>query len=117
MQSILPIYLDQFSVFCAGLLLCMISLLFKGVYNRYFHPLAGYPGPFWATVTDFYKFYTINSIPTLGLKLHDTYGPFPTSIVHLSMTDSSRASRSHSPKPTIVLRPSVASGSLPWTSQ
>lgn len=27
------------------------------IYLRYFHPLAKYPGPFWASVTNFWKAY------------------------------------------------------------
>ena len=49
-------------------------LVYKAVYNRYFHPLSRYPGPFWGSVTDLYKFYAINSIPTEGLKLHQEHG-------------------------------------------
>lgn len=57
-----------------ALLLCALKLLGKGCHNRYFHPLSGYPGPFWASVTEFYILFTIKSIPTRGLKLHEKYG-------------------------------------------
>ena len=51
-----------------------VCVVYKAVFNRYFHPLARYPGPFWGGVTDFYKFYAINSIPTEGLRLHEKHG-------------------------------------------
>ena len=51
-----------------------ISFVLKAFYNRYFHPLSRYPGPFWGSITDFFKFYAINSIPTKGLKLHEKHG-------------------------------------------
>ena len=57
-----------------ALFLCVLALIGKGYYNRYLHPLSSYPGPFWASVTDFYILFTIKSIPTEGLKLHDRYG-------------------------------------------
>ena len=57
-----------------ALLLCVLAIVGKGCYNRYFHPLSSYPGPFWASVTDFYILFTIKSIPTRGLKMHDKYG-------------------------------------------
>ena len=57
-----------------ALSLCLLGLLGKGFYNRYLHPLCGYPGPFWASVTEFYVLFTIKSIPTRGLELHDKYG-------------------------------------------
>lgn len=55
----------------AGLLLFVIS---KGFYNRYFHPLRNFPGPFWGGITDFYLVYMIASVPTFGLDLHKKYG-------------------------------------------
>ncbi|OTB02431.1 hypothetical protein M426DRAFT_13577 [Hypoxylon sp. CI-4A] len=45
------------------------------VYNRYFHPLAGFPGPFLGSLTEWYLVYVICSVPTFGLELHKKYGP------------------------------------------
>lgn len=55
----------------AGLFLFIVS---KGFYNRYFHPLRHFPGPFWGGITDFYLVYMIASVPTFGLDLHKKYG-------------------------------------------
>ena len=56
------------------LVLCFAAFIIRGVYNRYFHPLHRFPGPFWGSVTDFYKFYMITTVPTFGLQLHKKYG-------------------------------------------
>ncbi|MCJ1424479.1 hypothetical protein MMC29_002367 [Sticta canariensis] len=47
------------------------------IYNRYFHPLRHFPGPFWASVSDFWKLYfcLTKETHTRGIKLHDRYGP------------------------------------------
>ncbi|KAI1879080.1 hypothetical protein JX265_003257 [Neoarthrinium moseri] len=48
------------------------------VYQRYFHPLACYPGPFWASITDLwqvYQFWTLRQPYTLT-ELHERYGSF-----------------------------------------
>lgn len=43
------------------LILCIVSILFwfayNVIFNRYFHPLCNFPGPFWGTITDFYNTY------------------------------------------------------------
>lgn len=46
------------------------------IYNRYFHPLRHFPGPFWASVSDFWKLYfcMTKETHTRGIKLHDRYG-------------------------------------------
>jgi hypothetical protein len=70
---------------------CMLTLftLSRAIYNRYFHPLRHFPGPFWASITDFYLVYMVASIPTLGLELHQKYGiSLPSSQVILSLTTS-----------------------------
>lgn len=48
------------------------------IYNRYFHPLRHFPGPFWASVSDFWKLYICmtKESHTRGIKLHDIYGAF-----------------------------------------
>lgn len=68
------------------LLLGLSAVIVNGVYNRYFHPLSKFPGPFWASVTDLYLVYMISSVPTYGLELHKKHGMF--------------YERSNSPKPT-----------------
>lgn len=48
----------------------------KSIYRVYFHPLAKYPGPFWAKVTSFYDFYQAWSEHRAHniLALHRKYG-------------------------------------------
>ena len=59
-----------------GIILSGIGTYFvwKAVYNRYFHPLSGFPGPVLGSITDFYLVYIIASVPTFGLELHKKYG-------------------------------------------
>jgi len=56
----------------------LASLLLYVVYQRYFHPLAKYPGPFLASITDLWQvhqFLTLKQPYTLTA-LHEKYGPF-----------------------------------------
>ncbi len=71
-ESLLPLLLRR----CLLLLplLCFLALVGKGIYNRYFHPLSKFPGPFWASVTDLYLAFFITSVPTFGLELHKKHG-------------------------------------------
>ena len=48
----------------------------KGLYNRYLHPLRKFPGPFWGSVTDFYKLYVVSKMDahTRGVEMHKRYG-------------------------------------------
>lgn len=46
----------------------------KCIYNKFFHPLAKFPGPFLGGFTDWYLVYVICSVPTFGLELHKKYG-------------------------------------------
>lgn len=55
----------------AGLFLYAIG---KGIYNKFFHPLANFPGPFLGGFTEWYLVYVICSVPTFGLELHKKYG-------------------------------------------
>lgn len=61
------------------LLPCMTVFyaLYRAVYNRYFHPLRHFPGPFWSSVSDFIKLWILHTkqAHTLGLKCHEEYGP------------------------------------------
>lgn len=64
-----------------GLTICTIivgPLVGNMIYNRYFHPLRHFPGPFWASVSDFWKLYfcMTKETHTRGIKLHDRYGRF-----------------------------------------
>lgn len=55
----------------------LLYAIWRGIYNRYFHPLRSFPGPFWASVTDFYKLWILSTkqAHTLGLRYHEKYGP------------------------------------------
>ena len=60
------------------LLVAVISaIFFNGFYNRYLHPLRRFPGPFWATVSDFWKFRVVftNSGHIRAPGLHQKHGP------------------------------------------
>ncbi|KAL2827258.1 hypothetical protein BJY01DRAFT_255781, partial [Aspergillus pseudoustus] len=47
------------------------------VYYRYLHPLAGYPGPFWASLTNLWKVYECwtMALPSRMCDAHAKYGP------------------------------------------
>lgn len=46
------------------------------VYRRYFHSLAKFPGPFWASVTNFWMAYQLWSLrmPVTMTRMHEKYG-------------------------------------------
>jgi len=46
------------------------------VYYRWLHPLARYPGPFWASVTNIWKAYHLSTLhlPDKLVSLHEQYG-------------------------------------------
>lgn len=48
------------------------------VYQRWFHPLAAFPGPFLASVTDLWQVYQYLTLrqPYNLTELHEKYGPF-----------------------------------------
>ena len=60
----------------ASCIVLTLLLIFKGLYNRYLHPLNIFPGPFWASVTDLYKLYLLSSsdLTSLSLVQHKKYG-------------------------------------------
>ena len=54
----------------------ILALFFYVLYQRFFHPLSRYPGPLWASLTDFYKLRVLctGCSPALLLQLHAKYG-------------------------------------------
>jgi hypothetical protein len=54
-----------------------LPLIFYVIYQRFFHPLSQYPGPFFGGLTDLLKFSYFWSldIDKQIAKLHETYGP------------------------------------------
>ncbi|RYP02833.1 hypothetical protein DL764_005574 [Monosporascus ibericus] len=51
--------------------------LWRGIYNFFFHPLRGVPGPVWGALSDFFKLWILHTKKAhlLGLKYHERYGP------------------------------------------
>lgn len=69
--------LTQHATISAISLLCWSFIVYV-VYQRHFHPLSKYPGPFLASITDLwqvYQFMTLKQPYTLT-QLHEKYGPF-----------------------------------------
>lgn len=64
-------------------LLCVPVILFAChlVYNLFFHPLAGFPGPIWGGLTDFYHLYLFGTkeYHIRALELHRQYGEYQPS--------------------------------------
>ncbi|KAI0084581.1 cytochrome P450 [Irpex rosettiformis] len=70
--------LSSWEVLSTSVLVCTGWTLAKGVYNLYFHPLAGFPGPRWAAFSPWWKtnleaFQGRNLTEEL-FKLHEIYG-------------------------------------------
>lgn len=55
----------------------VLALVVYVVYQRTWHPLAGYPGPFWASITDFWNVaqFCSRQHPYRLTALHERYGP------------------------------------------
>lgn len=65
----------SFGLFLGGITLAFGAyIVYNAIYNRYFHPLSKFPGPFLGSITQFYLVYVIASVPTFGLELHRKYG-------------------------------------------
>jgi hypothetical protein len=63
---------------CIFTLLSLILLVGYVVYQRWFHPLAAFPGPFLASITDLWQVYQYLTLrqPYNLTELHEKYGPF-----------------------------------------
>ncbi|KAF9877214.1 cytochrome p450 monooxygenase [Colletotrichum karsti] len=59
---------------CVAFAGCVVYI----IYQRYFHPLADFPGPFWASVTDLWQVIQFLSLkqPYNLTELHEKYGEF-----------------------------------------
>lgn len=69
---------SPFMVCCSLVFLFVLGTTAYVVYQCYFHPLAAYPGPFLASLTDLwqvYQFFTLKQ-PYHLTDLHEKYGPF-----------------------------------------
>lgn len=64
------------SVFALCACVVTIFLLLPLIYNRYFHPLRKFPGPFWGSLMDVYHTYLMwrKSSHTEQLALHKKHG-------------------------------------------
>ncbi|OLN96818.1 Pisatin demethylase 5 [Colletotrichum chlorophyti] len=64
----------------AGLFLSLVLFILTSyvIYQRYFHPLAKYPGPFWASITDVWQVCQFLSLkqPYKLTDLHERHGQF-----------------------------------------
>lgn len=58
-------------------LACVVLAVLHVVYQRVWHPLAAYPGPFWASITDFWgsQAFWSGQHPYILTELHEKYGP------------------------------------------
>ena len=63
-------------VLLAMLVLIFCVAIYNALYNRYFHPLHRFPGPFWGSVTDLYHTYLLSTsqVHLKQLRLHQAYG-------------------------------------------
>ncbi|CAG8953710.1 hypothetical protein HYFRA_00006599 [Hymenoscyphus fraxineus] len=54
-----------------------VYFFFDCVYSIYFHPLRHFPGPFWASISNFWKLYIAITKEShiRGIKYHEKYGP------------------------------------------
>ncbi|KAJ4346652.1 uncharacterized protein N0V89_010583 [Didymosphaeria variabile] len=66
------------NVFFAGILCLILYLIIYIIYYRFFHPLAKYPGPFLASITDLWQVAEFLSLkqPYNLTALHEKYGQF-----------------------------------------
>lgn len=75
-MSVLAILVGHAGI--VGFCLSIVASIIYIVYQRYFHPLSNFPGPFLASLTDLwqvYQFWTLQQPYTLT-RLHEQYGPF-----------------------------------------
>ncbi|KAH8593870.1 cytochrome P450 oxidoreductase [Bisporella sp. PMI_857] len=68
---------DLSSVLQSAVALFTFYLLSVAVYNRYFHPLKDFPGPFWASITSlwYYRAIITSDYKSYQLEIHRKYGP------------------------------------------
>lgn len=68
-----PVHITYVLFVLVGLLPLAIA-----VHRRWLHPLASYPGPFWASLTDLWQVQQFLSLkqPYRLTELHEKYGPF-----------------------------------------
>lgn len=53
------------------------------LYNCFFHPLAGFLGPWLCAMSEWFLVVFIQAVPTYGLELHKRYGGYGLDLVNL----------------------------------
>ena len=74
----------------ATLATILAFIILRGFYNRYLHPLRNFPGPFWGSLTDFYKLFIVSKkdAHTRGIDLHKKYGQQRIALPSLPVIDT-----------------------------
>lgn len=69
---------SSFSVLSLVVIVSLLGTVAYVIYQRYFHPLAAFPGPFWASLTDLWQVHQFLTLkqPYHLTELHERYGPF-----------------------------------------
>ena len=77
-------------VLLALFLSVLLALTCHAIYNRYFHALHMFPGPFWGSISDFHNTYQFGTrqVHVEQLKIHEAYGSCQKS--HAGQYPSSR---------------------------
>ncbi|KAH6999325.1 cytochrome P450 oxidoreductase [Ilyonectria destructans] len=78
-----------------------LYLLTVAIYNRYFHPLKDFPGPFWASITPlwYYKAVITGKWEDYQLPIHQKYGPIVRLAPgHLQVADAEAIETIYGPK-------------------
>lgn len=75
-MALLTLLVDHQALIVGGAV--VLALFGYVVYRRYFHPLAKYPGPFLASLTDLWQVHQFMTLkqPYRLTELHEKYGPF-----------------------------------------
>ena len=68
----------KFGVYHILAVIIVFVIVANAIYNRYFHPLHKFPGPFWGSVTDLYNTYLLSTrqVHVKQLRLHEQYGEY-----------------------------------------
>jgi hypothetical protein len=76
-------------IYLAAAVAIVSYVVYRGIYNRYFHPLRHFPGPFWASVSDFFKIWILHTkqAHTLGVEYHEKYGAIVRAAPNLLAVD------------------------------
>lgn len=85
---------------------CTITVLYNVIYNRYFHCLSRFPGPFWGSITDFHNTYLFSTrrVHLELLALHCRYG---TSKYRSKQINTSDMLNTNLPGPNIRQAPNL----------